>query len=355
MRDTLYSCIVSLVVLVAEGALLMLFHLHIVTAGSAVAGHVTLVSALGLWAFLCSRAGRDLRIPLVLAITTAVLGPFGPLGTLCILSLLPFYSRNAKTFEEWHSSLFPRDEITSTQALFNHIGRAGEDQASGQSSVTPFTDVLAFGTLEQKLLMISLIAKHFSPTLGPVLRMALNDPSNAIRVQAATAMAVIEEDFLKRTLGIEVAAMHRPDHPETLKMLARHYDHYANTGILDEQREQENRQKALQAYRKYLGFNPDDMDVRLDVGLILLKNRSFAEAAEWFEACLQDGFTAPGMVLGYMESLFHLGRFQDLRNLARSEYAELTRADAYPTSVMQAVKLWTADTTSGDDQGGPTT
>lgn len=353
MRDDLLSWAVSMVALVAEGFLLRLVHQQTITVEWAATGHVIVVSVLCLWIFLCSRAQRDLRIPMLLTITTAVMGPFGALGSLCVLSLLPLYRRRAKSFEEWHSSLFPADIRSSTEALVEHITRTNQDQETGQPEVTPFIDVLTSGSSDQKLAMLSLIVKHFRPTLAPALRMALNDPSNTIRVQAATAMALIEEEFMKRTLGIELAALTRPDHPETLKTLARHYDNYARTGILDEERERDNQQKALQAFRKYLGINPDDKDARLAVGRILLKSRSFAEASEWFERCLQDGFNTSEIILGYMESLFYVGRFRDLRELARSHYAELTR-DAYPNSIVEAVKLWADNNTVVQDQGDMT-
>ncbi len=352
--SVLLTWVVSLVALVVEGALLWLVLQNTVTVGWAVAGHGTVVLALGLWVFLCSRAHRDLHIPMLLTITTAVMGLFGALGSVCVLGFLPLFRRHSKSFEEWHSILFPAEIMTSTEALTEHITRTYRDQDSIQPEVTPFIDVLTSGTTDQKLAMISMVVKHFRPILAPVLRMALNDPNNAIRVQAATAMALIEEEFTKRTLGIEVAATTRPDNPVTLKTLARHYDNYAQTGILDDERERENQNKAIQAYQKYLGFKSDDIEARLAIGRILLKSQSFAEANAWFEKCLKDGFDTFDIILGYMEGLFHAGRFQDLRELARSHYAEMTSADILPAGVVEAIKLW-ANIDGGEEDKGDRT
>ncbi len=352
--SVLLTWVVSLVALVVEGALLWLVLQNTVTVGWAAAGHGTVLLALGLWVFLCSRAHWDLHIPMLLTITTAVMGLFGALGSVCVLGLLPLFRRHSKSFEEWHSILFPAEIMTSTEALTEHITRTYRDQDSIQPEVTPFVDVLTSGSTDQKLNMISLVVKHFRPILAPVLRMALNDPNNAIRVQAATAMSLIEEEFTKRTLGIEMAAMTKPDHPVTLKTLARHYDNYALTGILDDERERENQNKAIQAYQKYLGFKSDDIEARLAIGRILLKSQSFAEANAWFEKCLKDGFDTFDIILGYMEGLFHAGRFQDLRELARSHYAEMTSADILPAGVVEAIKLW-ANIDGGEQDKGDRT
>ncbi len=342
---------VCLVVLVIECALVWLVYQNSVTVGWAVVGHVIVVLALSFRVFLCVRAHSDLLAPMLLTITTAVLGLIGALGSLCVLILLPLFKKYAKSFEEWHSLLFPAEIMSSTEALTEHITRTYRDQDTLQPEVTPYIDVLTSGTTDQKLAMISMVVKHFRPILAPVLRMALNDPNNAIRVQAATAMAMIEEEFTKRTLGIEVAATTRPDSPVTLKTLARHYDNYAQTGILDSEREGEYQKKAIQAYQKFLGFKSEDMEARLAVGRILLKSRSYEEASAWFEKCLKEGLNTIEIILGTMESLFHVGRFQDLRELASSHYAELISAETLPVEIVEAVKLWADQSVGVEGQG----
>jgi len=89
---------VCLVVLVIECALVWLVYQNSVTVGWAVVGHVIVVLALSFRVFLCVRAHSDLLAPMLLTITTAVLGLIGALGSLCVLILLSPFRTMAPCF-----------------------------------------------------------------------------------------------------------------------------------------------------------------------------------------------------------------------------------------------------------------
>ena len=73
----------------------------------------------------------------------------------------------------------------------------------GISHVEPFNDILSGGSVVQKQLALAKIARYFRPNLAPLLLQAIHDPDAAVRVQAATAMARIERDFMKRRMDLE--------------------------------------------------------------------------------------------------------------------------------------------------------
>src|SRR6185436_344770 len=123
------------------------------------------------------------------------------------------------------------------------------------SSVAPFSDILFFGTLAQKQELISLMSRSFQPAFAPVLRAALDDANNAIRVQAASAITLIEDDFMRRSLSLASSVREKPGDPELLLKQARLHDDYARSGILDRDRERDSRKKALETYREYLRIN----------------------------------------------------------------------------------------------------
>lgn len=332
-------CVVALGTLVGEVVILVLLGRLAVTPVSAAVAHLAVVAALAVWVRRLARRQEDFRLPLLLAATTAVLGPLGAIGTLLTWALSVVYARSATPFEEWYESMFPENESKFSAYLFEQL-RAHHGDPGEQTGVAPFTDILSFGTQQQKQIAIALIADRFQPAFAPALRQALHDNSSVIRVHAAAAITKIEKDFLARRLELSTAVQERPRDPEALRELARHHDDYAYTGIMDGEREQENRKKALEAYRDYLKLQPDDANAQCLIGRILLRAGAFREAGEWLEQSIRQGSSLPQTILWYMESLFHLGRFPELRELAHAHYADLAADDRIPDQALRAVELW---------------
>ena len=214
--------------------------------------------------------------------------------------------------------------------------------------VTPFMAVLSYGTRLQQQQAITLMTRQFYPAFAPALRQALRHPDNAVRVQAATAVATIEDDFLRQANALEDEAAAAPGDPKGLLAMATHYDDYSHTGLLDAQREQRSRDSALKAYLDYLRVMPQDVVVRLAIGRLLLRGGRYDKTAEWFALCIEEDQWTPQMIPWYMEGLYRLGRLEDVRRLAKRHYEELTRLDKFPVNVVDTVHLWaTAESGSG--------
>ncbi len=322
-----------------ECATLKLFHDGRIPPAAAVAVHVTVVAAMGKWVYRLRRSERDLRLPMLLATTTGLLGPIGATGTLLTLGLYVLYARSSTSFREWYEALFPEEDSKFSAYLAEQIA-SGQGEAAVRTGVASFLDVLSFGTLQQKQTVITLIADHFQPSFAPGLRRALNDPNNALRVQAAAAIAQIENNFLARSLELSAVARESPGDPIALKALARHYDDYAYTGILDGKREQDSWEKALEVYRQYLKLQPGDFEARRSIGRIQFRMGKFSEAAAWLEESLREGIFSPQLLMWYLECLFRLGRFEELRRLARSHSGNLEASGELPIQAVKAVALW---------------
>jgi len=289
------------------------------------------------------RMEQDLRIPLLLLATTAVMGPFGPAGVLLSQGLRPWYDRSAMAFEKWYATLFPEEVSKFDARLYRRI-LAGEHNLDEISGLVPFIDILSFGDRKQKQAAVTLITNNFQPSFAPALRMALNIADSAIRVQAATAIARIENRFLEMALDLKRKVDAQPDSPGLLHDLARHYDTYAFAGILDEKREMENRELAVEHYRGYLKLKPDDPVARAELGRLLVRRREFAEAAATLEHFIERGEMSPQVSLWYMESLYHLHRFADLRAFVEKNSSAAFDRQEMPVEVGETFQLW----------GGPT-
>ena len=322
-----------------EVLLVKLLYDHAIPLAAAGVLHLAVVAVLGWWTSRLKKAQRDLRLPLLLVAATGFVGPIGTSGTLVALGLWILYSRSSTPFEEWYESLFPEEKSKLSIDLFEQLSSDQGDLVA-RSAVAPFLDVLSFGTQEQKQAAVALITDHFQPPFAPALRRALHDSNAAIRVQAAASITRVENRFLTRVLELSQAVRDRPDDPDALWALARHYDDYAFTGILESKREEENRKKALELYHEYLRLRSADLYARWMAGRILLRKGEFAEAAHWLEQSIQQGFSSPQILLGYLESLFRLGRFGEVRELARAHGADLAAYGQFSSPAVEAVELW---------------
>ncbi|MCX6629413.1 MAG: hypothetical protein NTW28_17485 [Candidatus Solibacter sp.] len=328
--------VVAAATLVAECGIVYAY-LHGSARGVPMAAHLTVTAGLAAWCRWSPGLRADVRLPLLLAAATAALGPIGAAGTLVTISLTRWYSRSAIPFEEWYQSLFPD---TGQQAGDDLAARVANADLAKPGSLTPFTEILAFGSLHQKQALIALINQQFRPAFGPILKRALTDGNNAVRVQAATAMNKLDNAMLQRTLELSSRIRQDASDVMALRAIARHYDDYLYSGILDARREEDIREQALEAYRQSIDAEPGDLDSWLAAGRLLLRGKRYAEAADWIGQAMQAGLSTPQADLWYMESLYHLGRFGQLREFAGSRNERVETVDNLPPAAFEAVRLW---------------
>lgn len=299
--------------------------------------HLLLVAVLAGWTFRSQACRADLRLPLLLTMMTAFAGPFGAGGVLLTIVLVRVHGRSAESFDAWYSALFP-DQIDSPSELWQGI-LLSDTPDSGKVGVTPFSDILFFGSLAQKQELITLISKQFRPAFAPVLRLAIADSNNGIRVQAASAITKIEDGFLPRTLELSAAVVEKPTEASLVLKLARLHDEYVSAGLLDPERERESRRQALAAYADYLVLQPDDVDARVSAARLLVAGGRYEDAVQWLDDALGRSPESVPLRLLHMEALFHLGRFSDLRRAATAGQAACD-GDAVSLEGALTVKLW---------------
>lgn len=299
--------------------------------------HLCLVGALAAATWL-SRGDRLLYNMLwVLTIGTAFLGGLGSFGAVAAMGLLLIFRRSAIPYQQWYRELFPDLFENPVQEMAERLRRQGEQVGEG---VIPFHDVMQFGSLREKQAVVSMINQHFHPAFAPILRMAFRDPNNALRVQAASVMTLIEETFLKKSMALEQEVEGGAHDPDLLLRYARHYDEYAYTGLLDPERERENRAKAVQAYRQVLSVRFGDLPARLALGRIMIREGQVEGAAALMEETFELGMVSEPMLLWYFESLFRLGRFDELERVILEHGRTFMEGERYAHNVLEALQLW---------------
>lgn len=300
---------------------------------------------LGISAFVAAiayaqyRRGMDVQHLALLAIVSTFTGIFGAVGALLGFFSTLIFSARSHHFSEWYATIFPTDLPSDPQTIYDSIIE-GIDENPSAYSVMPFTDVMRLGSENQKRRALSKMSSRFSPRFANAFRVALSDSNNAIRVQAATAIAKVEREFASKLERIELARSMAP-HDENLTLaLAEFYDDYAFTGVLDSELEKLNRERAINAYKAYLDTHPDAPAAWIAVGRLLFRNQQWAEAADWFRHALDRGMRMNAMVLWYFECLFRLGQHRDLRRAILEFGRGIAAQEDLPQDVRDAVNLW---------------
>jgi len=272
-----------------------------------------------------------------LLVATAVFGAVGAAATGCGFVLFRRHARHSRTFEEWYRELFPERGRRIYERIYDEL-MLTRRQRESRGQIVPFADVINYGSREQKQLAISMMSRHFEPPFAPVLKRALEDPNNSVRIQAATAITNLEGRFSDRSMELE-ARIARDPSPRHVIDFARHLDRYAFSGLLDADRTARVRARAIELYRAYLEDEPDDLFARIAVGRLLLRTGDEQGAREWLLAARARHGPHPSLNNWLLESHYALGDYAAVRALAREIVGE-HRSDTALDVLSASARMW---------------
>lgn len=301
--------------------------------------HLVVSVILLAWSVGQYRAGADAPFITLIATTTTFSGIFGAFGSFIAILMYLFFRQKSLSFKDWFALIFPADRFTKPEEIYNEIV-VGIDENPRDYAVVPFMDVMELGSEVQKRRALSKMMVRFNPHLAPAVRRGLIDESNAIRVQSATCVAKIEKQFMSKLEMVEKARKKDPSNLYILFALAKYYDDYAYTGLLDSEREMINREKAIETYKAYLEQDPNHSDAWLAIGRLLFRSAKWKEAADWFQNAMQRGWLMKPMLMWYLECLYHLQDFQTLRRVAHENASDLKDESDMPEALRDCVALW---------------
>jgi tetratricopeptide (TPR) repeat protein len=203
-------------------------------------------------------------------------------------------------------------------------------------------DVLRYGNQRQKQTLIPLIINNYHRNFAPVLKEAIKDEDNSIRVLASMGMAQIENQYMRRAIEIETKKRKANKSDKIyLKILGRHYDDYAHCEILDEIMQTDFRNLAIKSYEEYLHSNPLDGDVLFWLARAFLRNGKPEEAVIEFEVALKNKLLLPQNFIWYLESLYRLQKYGELRDVACEYIRHLNIAEGViPPEVNKTLNIW---------------
>lgn len=301
--------------------------------------HLIISGVTALIAYAQYRKGMDVHHLALLAIVSSVAGIFGAAGALFGFVFSIIFRGRSYHFNEWYGSIFPTDLPSQPQTIYDSITE-GLDENPSSYSVMPFGDVMRLGSENQKRRALAKMTSRFSPRFAGAFKAALSDKNNTIRVQAATAIAKVEREFAAKLTRIEMARTRQPNDPVLTLALAKFYDDYAFTGVLDGELEKLNRARAISAYKTYLQQDPNSAEAWVAIGRLLYRDEQWEQAAEWFRAALDRGWKMNAMLLWYFECLFRLGQHRELRRAILEFGRGINTQEELPSDIRDAVTLW---------------
>lgn len=336
--------LIAFMLLVCESMLTYALYIDVFTLAHYLVGHIA-VSAIAvcvwLWAFT---SHKDAKFPATMALLTPSLAIFGIAICFSCQVLYAVYRRNALDFKEWYARLFPEDSETSTNQLYERL-ILGRDDFSEKTNIIPFMDVMTLGSEAQKRTALEKIVRHFRPEFSPVLLKAVDDPNNAIRVQAATILARLEHGFSQKTSMLVKQCQKKPKDYALKKRLAKHYDAYAHSGFLmDETREKQLRDRAMVLYEECLKCQPEDEEIQFFLSKLYLEDRRLEEAYALLMRIVRSDDSqkhVPSKVIWVaMECLFHMHRFDELKAVANLYFPKLDPDSPKDFDLLEMVKFW---------------
>ncbi len=282
--------------------------------------------------------GWDLRFISVMAITGTLMGPFGfALAVLAALSygLFAGVQLDAATLLK---ELMPEiDEHAIAETA--HRLSSGLDRVDLDTAPTPFLDIMAFGSMEQKRSVISLALRYFSPEFTSVLHAGLHDKINGIRVLSATAMVAVEKRYYERFLQLQHEVRRYPDDLGVLLAYANHCADFALSDILGEERAATMRHHAIDAYELLMQGNEASLDIACQLARLYLVDDKAEASLKVLEPYITRN--SHHLVSLYCQGLFQLHRYDDLRAFARNSLSSVQDTSIAHDEVSRTLMLWT--------------
>ena len=223
----------------------------------------------------------------IAALRPAAAGP-APIAMLAAAALGPIAALPALVAARWWHRPRPRPirqdrrGPTPGQAADRRLtDRIADDRLHSPEAdqIVPFTAVMRHGDIALRQQVVTTVVRNFDPRLSGLIAMALIDPDQSIRTQAAAAVAEIDQD-LARTRA-RLAA--RPDRRAAWDLSGLLVTHVTHNRLLSAANRATMRDAAIALLERLAArLNADDPEqpaiARRRAGLLLLAGRA-AEAA----------------------------------------------------------------------------
>lgn len=290
----------------------------------------------------------DVRAHIMSCIFVFFLGPLGCFIAIVSNTFNLIYSQKLRVhFSDWlFSYLYAADpNEKESDRIYNRI-ITGHEIFADSIDTEPLMDIMGFGSVQQKQAALIKAVKHFRPQLMmPVLRMGLNDPNNAIRVQAAAGLAKIQDSFQEKYTFYERKVIEKTESPEYLVAFARLCEEYSVSQLLDSERKASVIQQSIRLYERCIILVSGNIDLKISLVRMLIINRQTDQAYNLLTEILPlVKKPSPATAHALMELLFKMNRFSEMRHFASEWKSGMNKNIGY--AINEKLELW-----SGNESG----
>ncbi|MBS0623938.1 MAG: hypothetical protein JSS62_04870 [Verrucomicrobia bacterium] len=239
-------------------------------------------------------------------------GPLGAAGFLMFCLLLPLFRKFMTPMQKWLAELFPEHSTSDFLNIFQRV-RSRWDAYENITEVVSFRDLFVSGTVLQKQAVLDMIVKDFKPSFSSVLKLALKDEHNSVRIQAAAIVTKIETDFEKACAELVEKYESQERTPQLALKLAKYYDVYVSLDFFSSDRQKKITEQALHFYHLYLQAFSQDAEIWFAVGHLLFQTKNYIGYIKWCENYQKAFKNFPTLAYSwYLEALYALQRYQDM-------------------------------------------
>ena len=274
----------------------------------------------------------------LLLIGMAMFGFIGAISVLAGVFLTKCLDRMKPAhFDETFDDLFEISPEGSDLSTYRHIEHY--DVVSTNLVVSDqLIDMFKFGSDIEKQNVLSVVNSNYQPKFARIIRLALQDTNNVIRIQAAAILADQEQKQQQKLIELEAAVKDEPTIENKLA-LAQHYDNMAHSGVTDNVRKTKLYSNAAAIYEDLIKENKSAATYEARLARIYYRLGKTQEAVKLIEAKAQT-LEDLSLSLWYLELLFVNKNLKELREFAAKVLPLITGNDNYPVKLQGAVNLW---------------
>jgi polysaccharide biosynthesis protein PelE len=265
--------------------------------------HVLLCGALASTLFTSENIWAAGRWKTLLLLSVAMLGVAGFVGTLVSWLFTKIFSRFSTPFDQWYYSLFLSTAPSNGQVALSkrvHIKNG------------TMTDLFTVADIGEKERLLAEIARNYRPAHARCLRLALNDAAAPIRTLAASVVAKIEKSNTDDWLRMKADIQKKDIKEDTWFKLAEHLYIYAESGLLDADRQKEVMHAAKEAIDQSLAAKANNPVAFLLQGKILVRQGHYNEAIRLFDQMIARGDNSIAITHCRHEALFRAHRWSEI-------------------------------------------
>lgn len=188
---------------------------------------------------------------LLFLVTAPILGPYSLLGMALVLISYPLM-RQLDLYQEYFEDVVQRDEKQSLQELVDEVKTMKVEQVQDALEILSYRQIMQGQDLDLKLNLISMLGFNPNKDNVRIIKAALYDEDETIRVLAGTALQKMDDFFVMEILEcqdkLEKKESTRDQEVEIRFKLARLYRDYLFSGLVPGDSYKLYLEKMVQAY-----------------------------------------------------------------------------------------------------------